>query len=335
MRAERGFTLIELMVSAVILIVITLALTQAFTVQQQTYVVVDQVTESQQNLRAVADLLERDARRAGFLVPDHAAVCGWDDTAGPDTLFVSNTDALRTVFGLESVDEGLVAGNLGVEVEGTGSLWTASGASFALDLEQLWVDVAGDGDDFVVGGGVIVINREDTTSLVACGLITAIDTGSDTLTVNFGDTSIGPVGLGAVVTAIPAHAYTLTPAAGGNPSQFRRNGVLLANDVEDFQVTWFFDLDDDLVVDVGESFGTAGGTNDPFGLTPTANRPNFGSLREVSLSLVTVTRDDDPNEEFTEGAGQVTANRTAGSLPSGDGKRRRVHSARVRLRNVG
>ena len=54
----------------------------------------------------------------------------------------------------------------------------------------------------------------------------------------------------------------------------------------------------------------------------------------MQINLVTVTRDDDPNRDWSLGAGQVTGNRTAASLSAGDGKRRRVYSARVRPRNV-
>jgi len=43
---------------------------------------------------------------------------------------------------------------------------------------------------------------------------------------------------------------------------------------------------------------------------------------------------NDPNQDYQLGAGQITGNRTAASLPSGDGKRRRIASTRVRLRNV-
>ena len=52
------------------------------------------------------------------------------------------------------------------------------------------------------------------------------------------------------------------------------------------------------------------------------------------MNLVTRTRSDDPNQDYTIGAGQITGNRDSASLPSGDGKRRRVYSARVRLRNT-
>jgi len=324
-----GFTLIELLVSVAILGIVTLVVMQAFTVQQHTYVVTDQVTESQQNMRAVADLLERDVRLAGYMVSPHAAVCGDDETTAPDRFFVSNAGAIRTVFQLEGGGEDL-AGSYGAEVTGVTSSWGLSGAAATATLQQLWVDVAADGPDFVEGGGVIFVDRRNEDGLVACGVITNI--GGNTLTVDLGGTSIGPVGFNADVVAIPAHAYTVTS---GTPRELRRNGALLASDVEDFQVAYFFDLNDDRVVDAGETFGAAGTTADPYGLSPASNRPDFSSLREVDLSFVVATRSDDPNEAFTLGAGQVIGNRTVGSLVASDGKRRRVHTARVRLRNHG
>jgi Tfp pilus assembly protein PilW len=308
-----------------------LYVTQAFTVQQKTYVVVDQVTEAQQNLRAVSDLVDRDVRLAGFMVPRQAAVCGHDFSAGPDRLYLSNADAIRSVFALEGGNEDL-AGDYGAPVSGVTSTWTKSGATASVVLTRDWVDVQADGADFAVSAGVILVNRRDPEANVACGTITAI-VGS-TLTINLGDTSIGPVGLNADVVAVPAHIYSLTPASAGVPAQLFRDGMLIASDVEDLQVTYFFDLDDNLEVGAGESFGSSGGTARPWELTPANTRPDPSSLREVQLNLVTVTRDDDPNRDWTLGVGQVTGNRTAASLSTGDGKRRRVYTARVRPRNV-
>ena len=331
MARRDGFTLVELLIASAILLLVMVYVTQAFTVQQKTYVVVDQVTEAQQNLRAVSDLVERDVRRAGFLVPSQAAICGHDATAGADRLFVSNADVIRTVFALEGGNEDL-SSTFGAPVTGESSTWARSGATASIPLERTWVDVAADGADFAVGAGVILANRRDEGANVACGTITAIV--GTTLTVELGSTSIGPVGLNSDVVAIPAHVYLLNAASASVPAQLFRDGVLLASDVEDFQVTYFFDLDDDLVVDAGESYGSAGGTAEPWELTPANTRPDPSSLREVQLNLVTVTRDDDPNRDWSLGAGQVTGNRTAASLSSGDGKRRRVYSARVRPRNV-
>ena len=326
-----GFTLIELMITSAILLLVMLYVTQAFTVQQKTYVVVDQLTEAQQNLRAVSDLIDRDVRLAGYMVPMQAAVCGHDATTGPDRLYLSNADAIRSVFALEGGNEDL-AGDYGAPVSGVTSTWTRSGATASVVVTRNWVDVSADGSDFAVSAGVILVNRRDPTANVACGTITAI--AGNTLTIDLGSTSIGPVGLNSDVVAVPAHVYSLTPAGVGTPAQLFRDGMLIASDVEDLQVTYFFDLDDDLELDAGESFGTSGGTARPWELTPANTRPDPSSLREVQLNLVTVTRDDDPNRDWTLGVGQVTGNRTAGSLSTGDGKRRRVYTARVRPRNV-
>lgn len=326
-----GFTLIELLITSAILLLVMVYVTQAFTVQQKTYVVVDQVTEAQQNLRAVSDLVDRDVRLAGFMVPRQAAVCGHDATAGPDRLYLSNADAIRSVFALEGGNESL-SGDYGAPVSGVTSTWTRSGATASIVLTRTWVDVAADGADFAIGAGVILADRRSPEAAVACGTITAIS--GSTLTVDLGSTSIGPVGLNADIVAVPAHVYSLTPAASGSPAQLFRDGVLLASDVEDLQVSYFFDLDDDRVVDAGENFGVAGGTAQPWELSPATSRPDPSSLREVQLNIVTVTRDDDPNRDWTLGLGQITGNRTAASLSTGDGKRRRVYTARVRPRNV-
>ena len=156
-RTTRAFTLLELLLSMAILGGLIFVMTSAFQVQQRTYVVVDQISEAQQNMRGVTDLIERDVRRAGYMVPKQAAVCGYDATTGADTLFVSHTDVLRSVFDLE--DDNLdLSGNLGAPVTNDTSTFNATGSSFTLQLSRLWVDAAADGDDFAVGDGVIVVN---------------------------------------------------------------------------------------------------------------------------------------------------------------------------------
>ena len=70
------------MIAMAVLLVVVVYLTEMLTRQSRAYAVVDQVTETQQNLRAIADLLERELRVTGFLVPEGAAVCGVDQTNG-------------------------------------------------------------------------------------------------------------------------------------------------------------------------------------------------------------------------------------------------------------
>ena len=62
---KRGFTLIELLVALGLLSVVLLFVFGTFTYQHGTYTVVDQVSEAQQNSRAIARLIERDVRNAG------------------------------------------------------------------------------------------------------------------------------------------------------------------------------------------------------------------------------------------------------------------------------
>ena len=100
---SRGFSLIELVVTMAVLGLITFFLTDLLVRQSRTYTVVDNVTETQQNLRAVTSLMERELRSTGFLVPEGAAICGYDTGGGgtpdtaPDVLYVSDTDALDPV----------------------------------------------------------------------------------------------------------------------------------------------------------------------------------------------------------------------------------------------
>ena len=108
-----------------------------------------------------------------------------------------------------------------------------------------------------------------------------------------------------------------------------RNGVVIVDQVEDLQLTWFFDLDDDKLVDPGEYKADGEGAGDDY--DPASLDSSL--LREVRVNVVVRTRDEDPNETWQGGIGQATENRAANSVAPMDGARRRVHSATVRLRN--
>jgi len=331
MHTRDGFTLIELMIASALLLVLVAGVTGVFTSQHQAHMVIDQVTEAQQNVRSSAQLIARDLRRAGFMVPGHAAACAFDETTGPDTLFVSDTDAIRSVFDLEADSEDL-RGNFGAPISGESTGATLAGSSRNLTLTRLWIDVASDGDDFAAGRGVIVIDRARGDSSPACGRISAI--AGNTLTVDFGDSN-HDVGSNADLVAVPAHVYRLEVQPTPGSDRLLRNEQLLATGVEDFQLTFFFDENDDRIEDPGELYSGLGSTEGPWEMLPTTSRPDFSRLREVGVHLVSVTRDDDPREEFQQGSGQIRGNRDAATLPDGDGRRRRTSSSRVRLRNAG
>jgi type II secretory pathway pseudopilin PulG len=328
-----GFSLIELMVTSAMAATILMLVTQTLMVQNKHYIVIDQISEAQQNLRATTSLIERDVRRGGFMVPDNAAICGWDQTGGPDTLFISNTDVLMSIYDLEGNNENLRV-DFGVPLNDISSTTSFSGTA-TLAISRTWADVQdADGDteadvDFEINGGVIVVNRNEPDGLAACGIIQTLS--STQIVADFGSSTFGPAGFNSDVVAVPALVYQLTV---GSPNVLSRSGMLVASDVEDLQISHFFDLDDDRVIDANEEFGTDGGIDQPWELTPSTNRPDYSTLREVRVSVVTVTRSDDPNINYDIGIGQLTGNRATG-LPLRDGKRRRVSTARIRLRNAG
>jgi prepilin-type N-terminal cleavage/methylation domain-containing protein len=86
-KEQQGFSLVELLIAMVIGLIILAGVYRAFTAQQKNFVVQEQVSEAQQSVRAVMDLIARDMRMAGFGKPSWA-VGGSSDTVtitiGPD-----------------------------------------------------------------------------------------------------------------------------------------------------------------------------------------------------------------------------------------------------------
>ena len=63
---RKGFTLVELLIAIAISGIVAGAIFTAFQSQQKSYLIQDQVTEMQQNLRAGTDLMVREIRMAGY-----------------------------------------------------------------------------------------------------------------------------------------------------------------------------------------------------------------------------------------------------------------------------
>jgi prepilin-type N-terminal cleavage/methylation domain-containing protein len=171
-RRSAGFTLIELLISLAVLGLISFFLTDLLVRQSRTYTVVDDVTETQQNLRAVTSLLERELRSTGFLVPEGAAICGYDTGGtgtpddGPDVLYVSDADALDPA-GITSLTT-QAADVLSGYGDGDG-IETLTLSSLVVDANPFY-DLDGDGvaeSDFLHtttparNGGVIVVDRSN------------------------------------------------------------------------------------------------------------------------------------------------------------------------------
>ena len=340
MKRQYGYSLIEIMIATAILGIVMFGLVATFTANQKTHVTVDQVTVTQQNLRVVAEIIESDLRMSGYMVPGHAAVCVGDSGTGPDTLYVSDSDAILSVAEIQSQDSGLLGRELGVPVTNLSAGTSVGGAGMTLVLSERWVDVDS-GGDFGVGAGVMVVDRNDSEGRVVCGTITNLtDSAGDgvTLVVDF-DTAAVTFNSGSTteIAAIPAHVYRVIEPGGGmvDRYQLRRNGVLVANDVEDMQFVLFFDIDDDGVVESGEVEGDDGSTvGDGIGIAHSPASADGRNLKQVRLNLVMSTEREDPDQRAPLSQPQVTGNRDPGSVAAPDRKKRRVYQSTIRLRNV-
>lgn len=316
---QDGFTLVEFMVAVGLLGVLMLGIGSSFGFQQETYVVVDQVAEAKQNVRVVADLLERELRNSGYMVPNTGSACGVDDDDGPDALYVSD---YSRIVAMSVLPPALLTRPLGATVVGAPAAGVAAGSQ-TLTVDTMDLDGTG-GTDFAVGAGLILADRNGASTSVACGTVTAVNVvgGGGTVQVDL-ENATGALPDGAELVAVPAIVYEVVGAS------LRRNGVVIVDQVEDLQIAWFFDLDGDQLVDPGEYIADGQGVADAY--EPTTLDSSL--LREVRINVVIRTRDEDPNETWQGGIGQVTENRDPDSVAPMDGARRRVHSATVRLRN--
>jgi len=323
MARREGFTLIELMVVTAIFGIAIIYMFESLTEGNRAYTVLDQVAETQQSMRAVADLMERDIRHAGMMVPPGAAVCAVDNQTDPDVLYVSDADAIDPEDDITSYD--------GPEITAAGGTIAGSDSgSVTITVDSLFVessgsraayDTNGDGtsdSDFQVGAGVIVIDVNDPGRGTVCGTVDAISLAGPSIRIDpvrAGplDTATGTVNL----VAVPAHEYRI------DGDELYRDGLLLAKGVEDLQLAYFLDANENNEIDSGEMLGTTAGTNDY-----EAEGTDMRDLREVRLNLVVRTRAEDEN---FAGRPQAMENRADGA---DDGFRRRVYTSTIMLRNM-
>lgn len=322
---QRGFTLVEMMVVTVLLGFLIVGVMKFFTTQKKNASMNTQVVEVQQNSRLLGNLFEEDIRHAGLLVPESGAFCAVDQLTGPDSFFVSDADAI------DSTDE--KRNDLGARIQAGLTNITAGAQTLILDtlvIEFTTPDAAydtnGDGvadSDFRVNGGIIVTDAGNPSRGAACGLVTDITLATSTISVTIMSNALGAIpGSGSAVdlVAIPAHAYTINA-----DSQLIRDGMLIANDVEDLQIAVFIDANGNRTIDVGEYLGD--GVDPQFVSTAV----DISLAREIRANLVLRTRLDDLDN--SNGRFQRKENRAA--VAGSDGFRRRSYSVTVGLRNVG
>lgn len=295
--AKAGFSLIELIVTLAILSVITSEVLGLFSDQLKTQVSHKRISEAQEDARLVVDIMIFDVRSAGFMFPADVGLASVDGgTSNSDTVCTSDSTFMPE-SSLADATARFDPPGLTVDVgAGEGSV-----TLLATDF-----DIDGDGtNDFSVGSGLIIAGGTNSH----CARIT----GTTSTTISF--TPRTPIGFSLLASdskIAPGYIYELSN------SQLRRNNLLIATQVEDVQIEFAVDIDDDGTIGAGEFPIHDLNGNDP------------SLVRGARLSVITVTTQDD-QLGVTSGR-QALGNRVASSVT--DSLRRRMMSATSAPRNM-
>lgn len=299
-KRQSGMSLPELMVGLAIVGVVTSQAFGMLSSQLQTYHSQARVLDAQEDSRLAADMILTDIRMAGFMVPNIAGIATVNGGASAaDVLCVSEWSSM----------DDLSLSNASTRFD-RASLSSAMPAGSSVQLTASDMDVDGDGDDdFAVDSGIIISNGSDTH----CARITRI-VGT---TVFF--TPASPHTFGTVAArAVPAIVYEV------NGTNLLRNNLLLSTQVEDLQVQFDVDQDNDDAIDPDPLNGEAE-QDDLDGLDHT-------EIKQVRLFVLTRTSAEDTVVTGVGAGRPAVADRAASG--TADDYRRRLVTVTVAPRNL-
>lgn len=226
--AEQGVTLVELMIGAVVASIVVLAGFTMLTTSQKSTQANDQVVETQQNIRIAMDLLSHDIKHAGFgrIGPVGAcptAIVPLDNTpAGPDT----GPDSIRLLV------------PIGTSIA---PAWTlASAVGGAVSIPQITLTAGAVANMATEAGGSLT-----GAAVTIAGVTTVTVTSVSGNSINFPPIPppvAFPAGMPVYLLQCVTYSIgTTTAACGGSSPCLLRNGVSVADGIEDIQFAYACD----------------------------------------------------------------------------------------------
>jgi len=277
-RAERGFGLIEVMVSLVIGMILTAGLLRIMSSGKRVYRVDANLSQMLDSGRFASHYLQREVREAGNIgCPDLATVTPVTDIAGvPPLLLPANA-----VGGLDNA----VAGNPYGATTGSDVIWISKGTRpyrrlvAAMGNLSAAVPVGGAGTNFVVGDVVLVSDCSTAEIFYVSGA--NVGGLAHAAAVNISAKLTKAYGTDATVMSFQLMTFFVKPNASGIPALWRQDlsgaQVELVDGVEDLQVRYGEDTDGD---GVANRYSTATAV------------VNWSQVVTVRMSLLLVSDDD-------------------------------------------
>jgi hypothetical protein len=307
---EDGVTLVELMIAVVIGMIIMGAIYGSFISQQRSYTAQDQVAEMNSTSKISLDMLVSDIRDTGFGVPEGLSTIirtsgcqgingyiesiTWDDSS-------TSEDRITLLGGFRRI--GTVAAE-----------FSSGDATLTLTA----TDLLKDGGVFQPDRGYISISG------VSFAIVTSISGNTLTLSASTPVDKTFPAGV--PVYLVENITYQVV---GGQLQRTRRmdgsgsscgttaETDVLSGNIEDFQIAYGYDSDDNGIIDPAAEF-----FNEP---------PAIDRLLKIRLNLLATTARPDPNFQGQGNPPAVIENRTHAAV--NDSLRRRFWQMEVAWRN--
>lgn len=318
---EHGVTLIELMVGTVVALLVVAAAYALLTTSHKSTQANDQAVETQQNVRIAMDLLSRDIRHAGFGMTGPVGACTTAITPMDHTPTGADTgpDSIRLVV------------PVGTSIAPAWSLTNAVGG--ASSFSQITLPAGAVANMATEAGGSLT-----GAPITIAGVVTATVTSVSGNAINFASIpppAAFPAGMPVYLLQCVTYSIGTTAAAcGGTSPCLLRNGVSVADGIEDIQFAYGCDgcvaaVNGGVADRIIDNQGGAAGfdqadfvTNNAWGTPPLT--PDKIRLVQVTV----VARQTKSDQGLGEGRGAMTLspaalqisdhNHSAGVFASGD-----------------